>query len=603
MEFLNINKIFANTYYAVPDYQRDYEWTNAQNSTLLDDIFNIMFNVNATNHFIGAIVTIPFDKDNATNISIDYNDFRINHNSVKHIVDGQQRLTSFCVLLKSILDLIEDDNDISTEHKSKMMDAIKRMIFGSAYNSKFSPAPMLALNGNTGHFYNSEILKVSDYNSDTRLKGARRINSAYRMFKTEIPKQYEDYKSSLVGKQEYYAELINVITQKIDFVEIACDESSDAFQVFDSLNGKGLDLTAADRIKNIFISWNRNGKGVQKWDALVAEVEKDTGKELMTSFFTSLFFYNTKKRISKNKLPDEFKKAYKEAAISDFDYFYKDLEKSGKLYGMIRNAKTVDENLNSIILDYQALGIDQVYVLLFAVAKHYEIKLEDKESAKENYIFLAITLQKLIVRMQVCDKNYNRLDSIFSDCIELMKNSSSITGIINKIKTEITTLTPDDVFEKYFEQFCPSENRISKFYCRHIENEMRRENGNRNKVDRGLTVEHIIPQTLGDLSDWYGSVTVPADIAEDFNLNIVQNIGNKALLYGDDNSSANNNNYKYKLDVYQNGKRGQNKGTPISTFKMIENVVNNYPTVFLHTEVLARAKLLAKYAVKIWCCS
>lgn len=29
MEFLNINKIFANTYYAVPDYQRDYEWTNA----------------------------------------------------------------------------------------------------------------------------------------------------------------------------------------------------------------------------------------------------------------------------------------------------------------------------------------------------------------------------------------------------------------------------------------------------------------------------------------------------------------------------------------------------------------------------------------------
>ena len=49
MEFLNINKVFANTYYAVPDYQRDYEWTNAQNSTLLDDIFNIMFNDNVTN--------------------------------------------------------------------------------------------------------------------------------------------------------------------------------------------------------------------------------------------------------------------------------------------------------------------------------------------------------------------------------------------------------------------------------------------------------------------------------------------------------------------------------------------------------------------------
>lgn len=106
MEFLNINKVFANTYYAVPDYQRDYEWTNAQNSTLLDDIFNIMFNDNVTNHFFGAIVTIPFDKDNATNISIDYNEFGIDQKSVKHIVDGQQRLTSFSILLKSILDLI-----------------------------------------------------------------------------------------------------------------------------------------------------------------------------------------------------------------------------------------------------------------------------------------------------------------------------------------------------------------------------------------------------------------------------------------------------------------------------------------------------------------
>lgn len=600
MEFLNINKVFANTYYAVPDYQRDYEWTNAQNSTLLDDIFNIMFNDNVTNHFFGAIVTIPFDKDNATNISIDYNEFGIDQKSVKHIVDGQQRLTSFSILLKSILDLIENDSEINDEHKSRMTDAIKRMIFGTAYNSKFDPAPMLALNGNTGRFYNSEILKVSDNSNDTRLKGARRINSAYKMFKAEIPKQYEEYKTKFSGKQEYYAKLINVITQKIDFVEIACDESSDAFQVFDSLNGKGLDLTAADRIKNIFISWSKNGSGVQKWDALVAEVEKDTGKELMTSFFTSLFFFNKKKRISKNKLPDEFKKAYKEAACSDFDYFYKDLEKSGKLYGMIRNAKTADDSLNNIILDYQALGIDQVYVLLFAVAKHYEIKLENKESDKKEYTSLAMTLQKLIVRMQVCDKNYNRLDAIFSEYIELMKNSSSIAGIISKIETEISILTPDDIFKESFVQFCPNENRVSEFYCRYIENEMRREAGNRNKVDRGLTVEHIIPQTLGDLKDWYDSSDIPDEIKEDFNSAIVQNIGNKALLFGDDNSSANNNNYKYKLNVYENGKRGQNEGTPISTFKMIEDVVKNYQDKFLHTQVQERAKRLAEYAVKIW---
>lgn len=83
----------------------------------------------------------------------------VSSKSVKHIVDGQQRLTSFSILLKSILDLIENDSDINDDHKSRMTDAIKRMIFGTAYNYKFNPAPMLALNGNTGRFTIVKSLK------------------------------------------------------------------------------------------------------------------------------------------------------------------------------------------------------------------------------------------------------------------------------------------------------------------------------------------------------------------------------------------------------------------------------------------------------------
>ena len=39
MDFLKITKLFAQDLYAIPDYQRDYEWTNSQNSTLIDDVF------------------------------------------------------------------------------------------------------------------------------------------------------------------------------------------------------------------------------------------------------------------------------------------------------------------------------------------------------------------------------------------------------------------------------------------------------------------------------------------------------------------------------------------------------------------------------------
>ena len=125
-------------------------------------------------------------------------------------------------------------------------------------------------------------------------------------------------------------------------------------------------------------------------------------------------------------------------------------------------------------------------------------------------------------------------------------------------------------------------------------------NNSRFSAPRNLTVEHIIPQTLDSLADWYGSTPVPADIETDFTIDYVQNIGNKALLYPDDNSAASNNNYDSKLSVYKTGKRGQNNGTPVGTFQLISDLVANFPTEFFHGEVIARAKELADYAANIW---
>lgn len=138
--------------------------------------------------------------------------------------------------------------------------------------------------------------------------------------------------------EEYYSKIITTLTNKITFVEIECDASSDAFQVFDSLNGKGLDLTAADRIKNIFMSWSPHGKGAQKWDALVSDI----GEDYLANFFVSLFFYHTQKRVAKNHLPEEFRNVYKESANADFDFFFNDLKKAGMLYGSLRKARHIE---------------------------------------------------------------------------------------------------------------------------------------------------------------------------------------------------------------------------------------------------------------------
>ena len=55
-----------------------------------------------------------------------------------------------------------------------------------------------------------------------------------------------------------------------------------------------------------------------------------------------------------------------------------------------------------------------------------------------------------------------------------------------------------------------------------------------------------------------------------------------------------------KRNIYQNGKRGQNQGTPVETFQLVKDLLTDYPTVFNHDEVVARAKELAQYAILIW---
>ena len=89
-------------------------------------------------------------------------------------------------------------------------------------------------------------------------------------------------------------------------------------------------------------------------------------------------------------------------------------------------------------------------------------------------------------------------------------------------------------------------------------------------------------------------------IKADFKNTLVERIANKLLLFGDDNSSASNNNYELKKQVYINGKRGQDQGTPIGTFELVKELLANYPNIFNHNELNNRAETLAGYAVDIW---
>lgn len=591
----------ASSNFAIPDYQRDYAWTNQQVSTLFDDIATLVRNNSNDSYFLGAIVTIPYDEKSATTSSVKLADYDISEDMVKHLVDGQQRLTTLSLLAKALENSIQNDIEEQPRRESLIFRLQSCLVGGGFHFESSEAAPRIILNGNTGNYYNKEILGIrQDVSTKGQFQGPKRIKSAFNYFeKNIIDLKNNCIKDGVYTNQiRFYTKFVSIVTDRLEFVEISCNSSANAFQVFDSLNGKGLDLTAADRIKNLFLSWANNPTSSEKWNGISGEV----GESNLVKFFNCLMFYNTGSRVSKRQLPEEFTNYYKVQALENFDSFYAKIKNAADIYKSLIQKSSGNKDLDHFYLaDLSILNQDQIYVPLMAAQIRYGTDVINKPE----YIKFVEALINFVVRISIAQISTNIYDRLFSECIKLMKRGESLSSVTNLIRQTMYKYVKDSQFKDSFALFSTKNDAVARYYLVKIENYLRRNSGNMNMLptyqvsSNPLTVEHIIPQSLDDLSLWCDGEEIPEEIKDDFTNQIINSLGNMAILQMDDNSSANNKAYKDKLNVYYNGSIN-NASCPVNTYCLIKDVVDNYKTHFSYKDVLDRASRLAEYAVKIW---
>ena len=99
MKFDTVEKFLSYGIFTIPEYQRGYAWTKDQLEDLLNDLSDVEF---IKEHYAGTITLI---KSGQEQIGIT--------NLTKYdIVDGQQRLTTFHLLLASIFHRISEINPL-----------------------------------------------------------------------------------------------------------------------------------------------------------------------------------------------------------------------------------------------------------------------------------------------------------------------------------------------------------------------------------------------------------------------------------------------------------------------------------------------------------
>ncbi|MDO6676906.1 DUF262 domain-containing protein [Tenacibaculum sp. 1_MG-2023] len=236
----NINNIFNNKLFRIPDYQRGYSWEKSHLEDFWQDLINLQ---KKRIHYTGmisveSVKSSEFSKWKDDKWLIDgkkYEPF--------FIVDGQQRLTSIIILLWVIVNDLGHEEELSYSSKSELID---KYIFTENDKKGFKSYLFGYHKDNPSYEYlKREIFEQNDNTNRPIIETVYTNNllNAKRFFTERVRK---------LGRKEKEI-LYNKITQQLKFDFKVLEEELDIFIVFETMNNRGKPLSNLEKLKNRLI--------------------------------------------------------------------------------------------------------------------------------------------------------------------------------------------------------------------------------------------------------------------------------------------------------------------------------------------------------------
>ncbi|MBV6443159.1 MAG: hypothetical protein EPGJADBJ_04888 [Saprospiraceae bacterium] len=223
-----IAKLFSemqNKKFIIPDFQRPYKWDVEKCETLWNDIenFTVTDAKTGVDYFLGTIVTY----DNA--------------NKNPEVIDGQQRITSFFLMLRAFYrkleDMPEDEDVIGLKNQlAPCIWDINPISQKVSDMSKIHIESQVATEEDNETFH--EILKTGNAHPDA----SDNYSINYRFFKQKC----DEYATQ---NPMQWKELCVTILQKCIILPIDCEAQDTALTIFSTLNDRGLPLADSDIFK------------------------------------------------------------------------------------------------------------------------------------------------------------------------------------------------------------------------------------------------------------------------------------------------------------------------------------------------------------------
>jgi len=349
-----VRELLSGMKYSIDYYQRDFKWTTKQVQELIEDLigrFEEDYDETHERHevakyghyFLGSIVISA-------------------KNGQKFIIDGQQRLTTLTLLL-IFLHNVQRDREEQVN--------IKDMIFSEKYGKKTFNIEVEERVLCMEALFNQEA-----FDGTEQPESVRNILARYADIEALFPSDIKDKTLPF---------FIDWLIDNVHLVEITAYSDDDAYTIFETMNDRGLSLSATDMLKgfllaNITVEGKRNTAALtwKKYTSALAVFGKEENKEEISDFFKAWL---------RSQYAESIRERKRHAKAQDFDRlgteFHRWIRENKEKIGL----KKSDDSFNFIERDMAFYA--RQYLLIRNATQNYTEGLEDVFHVAE----LGFTLQ------------------------------------------------------------------------------------------------------------------------------------------------------------------------------------------------------------------
>jgi hypothetical protein len=539
--------IEAGVIYAIPRYQREYTWSKGQWETLFDDMQE-----NNPGYFLGSIICINQTTDTLAVQRLE-------------VVDGQQRLTTLSLLFAALYQALKHhEKELDEEQRVELIN-LKRKLVLKKGDDQLRVIPQIQNdNQNDYRAVLAGVGVISSCDVPT-YAGNRKIFRAFRYFQGRIEEMVDNGKDSLTSIMPFLDKVSQACLVKIEVASHA-----DAYTLFESLNNRGMPLTAIDLIKNKLLAKlettepSRVDHYFGLWNKLLDYLGDDYN--IQERFFRH--YYNAfKDELNVPFRKDEDKKKdplgpiatrsnliqiYERLINQDAKSHLQAIRAAGELYSLMlsRNTDEAWADLRKPLKDLDRIQGAPSYLLMLDLL----VRRETLGLSKLQLSEVAHLLVCFFVRRNLTDVPPTRdLTRLFMDIIHKVAELSG-NAVVEAIREKLVAVSVSDAsFRSKLEGAIYDENAgVTRFVlCALAEQSMTKETWvdlwkfeNKQFV---WTIEHIFPQGENIPAAWVTMIAAgDVKTAQEVQQSYVHKLGN--LTISGFNSALGNQSFEEKRD-------------------------------------------------------